>query len=194
MSFSSTARSREIRSMASPGGRDDPWRESDARRIAVLDGVGFGAVWLITPSPLAGSETSRTRSRAWGGGNSKCRSRGTPLANSPRGGREQAAPGGILLNASFLLTRCLRARDSVRGGRRRPGRRLRGGLRGAADDHGEKALSPQAFGDPPGVLEGNGVDHRVALLDVVDRKPVELKLQHSRGEFGRGVQRQHLRA
>src|SRR5712671_215730 len=52
--------------------------------------------------------------------------------------------------------------------RRRRGGRLRGGLRGAADDHGEQALAPQTLRGLFGVVERHGIDDGIALLDVVD--------------------------
>ena len=45
-----------------------------------------------------------------------------------------------------------------------------------------------------GVVQRHGIDDGVALLDVVDRKLVELILQQRRGQLRGGVERQHLRA
>src|SRR5882757_77184 len=47
--------------------------------------------------------------------------------------------------------------------------RLGGGLRGAADDHGEQTLSPQPLRGLFGIVQRYGIDDGVALFDVVDR-------------------------
>ena len=54
---------------------------------------------------------------------------------------------------------------------------LRGGLRGAADDHGEQALAPQRLRGLFGVVERHGVNEGVTFLDIIDRQLVELVLQ-----------------
>ena len=58
-----------------------------------------------------------------------------------------------------------------------------GGLGCAADDHREKALPPQPLGGLFGVVQRHGIDDGVALLNVVDRKLVELVLQQRRGQL-----------
>src|SRR6266404_1041686 len=85
---------------------------------------------------------------------------------APRPGHEMCAE---------LWPSVRRWRDSGRG--------LSGGLRGAADDHGKKPMSPQPPGGLFDVVQRHRVDDGVALLDVVDRKLVELVLQQRRGQL-----------
>src|ERR1700685_4102282 len=113
--------------------------------------------------------------------------------NSPNGNRPAEDSGFVRSLSGSSLPNAVVRNDSVRRGRGRSGG-LGGGLRGAADDHGEQALPPQAPGGAPGVIERDSVDDAVALLDVVDRELVQLVLQQRRRQLRGGVQRQHLRA
>src|SRR4030081_360461 len=181
MSFSSIVRSREIRSMASLN-LDGSWRESGRHRIAVVALKREGGVPRMLRSAI--SAFTRVfdalflrrgalliRAHDWQ------ESMGSRLCGAP--------PRGAAPRPGHEISR----KPSVR-----PGRRRGGGVRGAADDHGEETLPPQPPGGLFGIVEGHGIDDGVALLDVVDGQLVELILQQCRGQLRRGVKRQHLRA
>ena len=54
--------------------------------------------------------------------------------------------------------------------------------------------SAEPLGGAAGVLDRDGVDHGVALVDVVDAEIVELDLQQDAGDLGRGVEVQRVGA
>ncbi len=137
MSFSSIVRSREIRSMASPnrkGPKVIPGGNRAESRIAVLCGVCV-AVSSFVPSPAL---RGRARGQTVQAATADAHWRPPLQLSSRKRGEGSNVPCGGRSNAE----------GSVRRGRGRS-RGLCGGLRGAADDHGEKTMAPQPLGGLP---------------------------------------------
>src|SRR3954471_2745274 len=146
--------------------------------------------------PMSSSSSVRAGRRSSGKLPSACCLRTQPSASAHRFNASSSAafatPCAPMFSARALSIFCVKGiphHDHVAAEKFRALRLIRLGEPLRASDHkGERLRVEQPLGDALGVRERHGIDHRVALLGIIDAELVELDLHKLAGDLARCVE------